>query len=142
MLSARVRRLTARFALAVMLLGALAPAVSHALAWTRAGTAAPSLRDICMAGDPRVRAIGAVSTASLLESSGTKSVGGQTPAAFPEHCPFCLLVAERLGPPPAALVHFFNADHGLAWPDTQALLHGSVFHRIALPRGPPVVSDR
>ncbi|QKO23117.1 DUF2946 family protein [Rhodoferax sp. BAB1] len=135
--SARIRRHVARLALAVMLLGALAPAVSHALAWSRAGAAAPSLLDICMGGKPRVAALGLASIASPVESSAAQPVSGQAPVAFPDHCPFCLLVAERLGPPPAALVHFFHADPALPRPDTQALFIVTLVTSSPLPRGPP-----
>jgi len=137
--SARLRRHAARLALAAMLLGALAPAVSHALAWSRAGAAAPSLLDICMGGKPRAAALGLASMASPLESSLAQPVSGQEPAAFPDHCPFCLLVAERLGPPPAALVHFFHADPALPRPDTQAPFFAIPGDSPVQPRGPPAL---
>lgn len=137
MLSARASRLVARFTLAATLLGALAPAVSHTLAWARADTAAPMVLDICMAGDPRAPAFSAAAITSPVEPGETPTVGDQESATFPNHCPFCLLVAERLGPPPVALVHFFNADSGFARPDTQAPFHDGVIRRIAWPRGPP-----
>jgi len=132
--------MAARLALAVMLLGALAPALSHALAWARAGTGAPSLLDICTVGDPRAQVPGAAPSANPVALAEAPPRSGSEPAAVSNHCPFCLLVAERLGPPPAALVHFFNADPALPRPDTQALFFAIPSDSPVQPRGPPALS--
>jgi len=124
-------------AVALMLLGALAPTVSRALA-SRAA-AAPSAIEVCTSEGPRW--LDVVSTApSDPATSGTTAPQGPGVVPSLDHCPFCLLVAERLGPPPAASMHFFNAESGLAPPDAQALFFATVIPAAALPRGPPVAS--
>lgn len=110
----RALRLILQLTLAVMLLGALAPTVSRALAAGRHGPVPGA--DICSAAAP---------------------MGGPLPAPAPDHCPFCLLVAERLGPPPAVSWHFFHADSGLAPLDVQALFFVSLFSLRLSARGPP-----
>ena len=123
-------RRVAGLALAVMLLGALAPTVSHALA--RARLAAPTLLDVCsVAASP-----GEASQHST-PIAGDSSPG-QESVPFLNHCPFCLHIADRLGPPPAASTHFFNAESGLAPPDVQALFFELLPSPAPLPRGPPL----
>lgn len=121
----RARRWTVWIALAAMLLGALAPTVSHALALAR--TEAPFMQAACTGSGIRWVPAEPIASAS---------------ASVPDlnHCPFCLLIADRLGPPPAASMHFFHAESGLAPPDAQALFFRSVPLTLALPRGPPTCS--
>lgn len=123
-------RRVAGIALAAMLLAALAPTVSHALA--RARPVAPTLLDVCsVAGSP-----------GEASQHGTPIAGDSTPGkgSVPSlnHCPFCLHIADRLGPPPAASLHFFNAESGLAPPDVQALFFELLPPPAPLPRGPPL----
>lgn len=138
----RTRRLTAWIALAAMLLGTLAPTVSHALALARTGL--PYMQEVCTGSGMRWVAY-PTSTADATEANrssssiSTDAPAGQQSVLTLDHCPFCLLVADRLGPPPAALLHFFNAESGLAWPDEQALSFASVPPSAALPRGPPLI---
>lgn len=123
-------------AVAVLLLGALAPTVSRALA---SPGAAPSAIEVCTSEGPR--RLDVVSAApSDPATSGTTAPQGPGVVPSLDHCPFCLLVAERLGPPPAASMHFFNAESGLAPPDAQALFFSTVIPAAALPRGPPAAS--
>lgn len=123
-------------AVAVLLLGALAPTVSRALA---SPGAVPSAIEVCTSEGPRW--VDVVSTApSDPATSGTTAPAGPGVVPTLDHCPFCLLVAERLGPPPAASMHFLNAESGLAPPDAQALFFSTVTSAAALPRGPPVAS--
>lgn len=118
-------------ALAATLLGALAPTVSQALAAQRGGG---GLIEVCTSQGPRWIS---ADPATARNIPGADSTDGQE-SAFPfDHCPFCLHVAERLGPPPAASLHFFNAESGLAWPDVQAPFFPTVGATAALPRGPP-----
>lgn len=114
----------------VMLLAALAPTVSHALA--RAGAPAPAWLDLCT-----VAPVPGQAAAHPAPMPADASSGQEESAPSLIHCPFCLLVADRLGPPPAASLHFFNADSGLAPPDVQALFFATFFGTSALPRGPP-----
>jgi hypothetical protein len=116
-------------ALCVALSGAAAPTVSRALAAT--GTRATV--EICTAAGG---VQGVVQPSAASDSFGEVS-STQAPALSPDHCPFCLLVADRLGPPPAASMHFFNAESGLAPPDAQALFFDSETRAAVLPRGPP-----
>jgi hypothetical protein len=74
------------------LFGALAPTVSHALAWAH-GEQAP-LIEICTSAGPRWMAL---SSASEFAPSDPA-----TPAAL-DHCPFCTLMADRTAPPPQPL---------------------------------------
>lgn len=129
MLHARVRRLTASIALLAMLLAALAPTITHALA--SAGVLAPSLLEVCTVGGPRTLA-----PATDLALAAQATDAPQT-TVFQDHCPFCLPIMDRLGPPPAASVHFFDAESGLAPPDAQALFFRSHLAAAPWPRGPP-----
>jgi len=114
----------------VMLLAALAPAVSHALA----PAGAPALLDLCTVAAAPGQAAGHATPMPADASPGQES------ALSLIHCPFCLPIADRLGPPPAASLHFFNADSGLARPDAQALFFQTYTPAAALPRGPPLSS--
>ena len=135
----RVRRQIAWIALLVMLLGALAPTMSHALALTRAGTS--GLQAVCTTSGVRwVPAPAVAATTGAARSTLdllTNSPAGQESVPDLTHCPFCLPIADRLGPPPAASLHFFKAESGLAPPDVQALFFPLLTLSPALPRGPP-----
>lgn len=95
-------------ALAAMLLGAFAPTVSRALAAARSDGA--PMVEVCTSEGPRWVPLAPTSADTLMADASH----GQESALSLDHCPFCLLVAERLGPPPAASMHFFNAESGLA----------------------------
>ncbi len=135
----RAHRLILWLTVAVSLLGALAPTVSRALA--AAGSRALAI-EVCTSEGPRWQLAATVEVAATPamtdpNSQSTVVPEGRDTALTLDHCPFCLLVAERLGPPPAASMHFFNAESGLAPPDAQALFFLSVSTRASLPRGPP-----
>ena len=127
----RACRVARWLALAVMLLGAFAPTVSRALAAARSDAAL--MIEVCTSEGPRWVPLASTSA----DMSTADFSHGQKSAFSLDHCPFCLLVAERLGPPPAASMHFFNAESGLAPPDAQALFFVSRPSTVALPRGPP-----
>jgi hypothetical protein len=91
-----------RLALLLALFGGLAPTVSHAISWARGD--GPALIEVCTSIGPRWMALGQVS-----DLQATNSGTPDTSAVF-DHCPFCLLAADRLAPPPAALVHVFLAN--------------------------------
>lgn len=135
----RASRLIPQLALAVMLLGALAPTVSRALAAAH-GRMAP-VPDICTTHAPgQANPASSLSGASLAQAPVSADRRGPESVPALDHCPFCLLVTDRLGPPPAASMHFFTADSGLARPDEQALFLASHSVSSALPRGPPTFS--
>lgn len=135
----RTSRLILQLTLVVMLLGALAPTLSRTLAAVRGGTV--SALDICTTqASSEPNPAWSLPSASPANAAVTPDPRGPTSAPALDHCPFCLLVAERLGPPPAASMHFFNADSGLAPPDEQAFFFETRFVATALPRGPPTLS--
>jgi len=133
----RASRLTLWLAVLVALLGAFAPTVSRALA--ASGSRAPAI-EVCTSEGPRwlsAASVEAAATAANPDSLPAAAPDGRDAALTLDHCLFCLLVAERLGPPPAASMHFFNAESGLAPPDAQAFFFRSESVAAALPRGPP-----
>jgi hypothetical protein len=98
-------------ALCVALLGALAPTVSHALSWARGGNA--GLVEVCTSTGPRWMALPGMaeraSNTPLEDAQASSSVSaltmqpdGPRPATVLDHCPFCLLFADRIAPPPQA----------------------------------------
>lgn len=92
------RRLAAWIAIFAMALAALAPTVSRALA---RGVAGPvSWTEVCTAsGMQRVDPDAAEATEGA-RSAVAGEPDGSPPAHNPlDHCPFCLLTADRLGPP-------------------------------------------
>jgi hypothetical protein len=133
------RRLIAWIAMAAMLLGALAPAVSHGLALAR-GTA-PTVLEVCTSSGPRQMVLAPADAGASPWARATPflvdSPDGQESTALLNHCPFCLPVAERLGPPPLVALHFPNVESGLARPDAQAFFLPTFISSSALPRGPP-----
>jgi hypothetical protein len=122
-----------RLALLLALFGALAPTVSHALNWTRG--AAPALIEVCTSQGPRWMAMG---QPGEQQSEAPDTSGAAT--VF-EHCPFCLLTADRLAPPPAAPVHLFlaSATHERVAP-TPFFFAVTRIHPTPPPRGPPLSS--
>ena len=100
MTSVRARRLSAWIAIFAMVLAALAPTVSRALARGAAGPVAWT--EVCTASG--VQWVDLDSATSAVSGEP----GGRQPAHNPlDHCPFCLLAAERLGPAPDAAARFF-----------------------------------
>jgi hypothetical protein len=114
-------------ALWLALSGALAPTVSHALAWAQ-GDRAP-LIEICTSAGPRWMALSSASDAAPGDPA--------TPAVL-DHCPFCLLMADRMAPPPQPQALCFAAIGQANAPVTSAtvFLPAQVF-AAAQPRGPP-----
>ncbi len=96
----RRRPLFAWIALLAITLAALMPTVSRALA---RGSASPvSWTEVCTAsGVQRVK----LDRSEIIEdakSTVSSEPGGNLPAHKPlDHCPLCLLAADRLGPAPA-----------------------------------------
>ena len=106
MKSLHARCLAAWIAIFAMALAALAPTVSRALA---RGAASPvSWTEVCTASGKQWINL---DTAAITGATGSTVAGepdGSQPAHKPlDHCPFCLLSAERLGPAPDAAARFF-----------------------------------
>ena len=144
----RLRRPVAVWlALCLALLGALAPTLSHALNGVRGGNA--GLIEVCTSNGPRWMALPGTTepteTHQLGRTQASDSPGAVTlrpdgplsPAVF-EHCPFCLLLADRAAPPPAAW-HVTVAVAGESAAPTIAWTQFSpAFHTLTPPpRGPP-----
>lgn len=114
-------------ALLIAWLGALAPTLSHALAW--AGGSAPPLVEICTSNGPRWVAL----------KVSTDAPDAPVSLVHPEHCPFCLHSTDRVAPPP----HVPGADFGapgdpVAPTPGSASVGGSPLAPVPPPRGPPI----
>lgn len=114
--------------LCVLVLGMLAPAVSRALAWTRAGQAI----EICTATG---------GAQWVIPSSTTTAPGadtGQAPLPSLDHCPFCLQATDRGAAPPPPLPYLFWAQGGnQERPVWQAFFFPVSTPLAASARGPP-----
>ena len=89
------RRQMVWLALCLAWLGALVPTVSHTLVWARGDAA---LVQICSTTGQRWVALAqSPGAASLADGSSVPD-----PAKLLNHCPFCLLAAERLAAPTTA----------------------------------------
>ncbi len=89
-LNLRLRRALAWWLLGVMLLGALAPTVSRARAWSQG--AAVGWVEVCTSEGTRQIALGT-------QSDDAPALPG-TPTL--DHCALCMLASDRLAPPPSA----------------------------------------
>jgi len=116
-------------ALCMALLGALAPTVSHALNWAQ-GQQTP-LIEVCTSAGPRWMA---------LSTAPDPAPSDPATATLWDHCPFCLLMADRVAPPLQPLPLCFSAsDHaGVPAPPPAVVLPAQVL-AAAHPRGPPVL---
>jgi hypothetical protein len=127
--TAQLRPWAVWFALCVAVFMALAPSVSHALAWSQAGSG--NLIEICTATGPRL--VPADSAPSSADSPT-----GQESALSLSHCPFCLHTADRCAPPPNPLPYLFLVQGGqqeaMVW---QAFFFSTHFTLVPPPRGPP-----
>lgn len=131
-------RLTAWLALVVMLMGAFAPTVSRALVAARGESLSI---EVCTSQGPRglppVRAQSSAPAAAPTNGEVNAAHDELASTILLDPCPFCLLLADRLGPPPAASVHVFDAESCGFVPDGQALFLPKAFLAATLPRGPP-----
>lgn len=127
----RHRPLGLWLALLLAVFGALAPAVSQALAVTRSG--APMMV-ICTSSEARQAANPAI-------FSSTDSPDGQPSAPALVHCPFCLLLADHVAPTPPFAAHFLAVPVLSEKPAARFVF--VFFPRFAFtppPRGPPAFS--
>ncbi len=120
----RLRRGLAWLVLAILLLGALAPGATR---WHAADQGALSVIEVCTTQGMRWVQMPAGESQPVSPSTSSP-------------CSYCLLVADRQGPPPATSVHFFKAESGLAPPDEQAFSFVTTTTIAARPRGPPYVA--
>lgn len=119
-------------AVLMALLGALAPTVSHAVTWSQGG-AAPWV-EVCT--DTGMRWVD-----SHTGQNSTDSPDGPTTAPSGVHCPFCLLLTDRVAPAPQAWVHLFAVLGEQEAPAIrQVFLFFTPIAPTPPPRGPPAVS--
>jgi hypothetical protein len=125
------RRLWAAWlAVLLALFAALAPTVSHAIAFTRAGDHAGV--EICTSTGPQWLAAPDAAASADDESPGKKT------ASQVEHCPFCLLQADRVAPVSLPVVfHFGGAGNARVDPVPQSHFYSTYFALAPPPRGPP-----
>lgn len=120
------RSLAVWLAVFIAVMGAVAPTLSHALAFERAG--ASSAIEICTSAGPRW----------VAAHLPTDSPGGQESLPTLDHCPFCLLNTDRAAPPPRVLVHLFAVQGEPEAPTVrQAFFFGTRLAFAPPSRGPP-----
>ena len=95
LLTALRRPLVVWLALWIALLGALVPTLSHALVWAGGGT---TLVEICTTTGQRWVVVDQVQADGAWRTSDAP--GEPASAQGLNHCPFCLLSAERFSTPP------------------------------------------
>ena len=119
------RPLALWLAVLISVFGALAPTLSHAFALAHSGMS--PMVQICTSTGPH----------EVTSAIATVSPDGQQLAPVLEHCPFCLLTADQLGPPACTGVHVFTPASALARSDKPVLFFETFTSSSALPRGPP-----
>jgi hypothetical protein len=134
-------------ALCMALLGALAPTVSHGLTWARGGNT--GLIEVCTTNGPRWMALPDLTeragSAPLEDAQASSRLGaltlqpdGPRPAEVLDHCPFCLLFADRIAPPPQAWQPPLALAQASAAPLPPQAHYFPVFYaHTPPPRGPP-----
>jgi len=86
-------------ALLLAVFGTLAPTISRALNFTRSDRI--DMLQVCTSSGPRWMALGQVpDSASFSDSGSPLPQAPEAPAQTLDHCPFCLLLADRAAPPP------------------------------------------
>ena len=120
------------FALCVALLMALAPTLSHALAWSEGDGG--HYMEICTATGSRLVPVDS-------NPSSADSQPGQESVPSLSHCPFCLHTTDRVAPPPHPVAYLFldmGGEQGtMVWQAFFLLTH---FAFVPPPRGPPAAS--
>jgi hypothetical protein len=128
-------------ALLLAVFGALVPTVSRTLVWAQGNAA---WVEICNTTGQRWVALGLsdVETAGL-RSDSYSDENAPDPARMLDHCPFCLLSADRTAPPSQAVVpHFALPGHAVVPVRQQVLTRFSFFALAPPPRGPPAFLSR
>jgi hypothetical protein len=133
----RRRTLFAWIALLAITLAALMPTVSRALA---RGAASPvSWTEICTASGVQWVNLDRSAIAEGAQSAVPGEPGGNPPAHNPlDHCPFCLLAADRLGPAPDAAARYFVPGDPVAPAIGLLPVFRSLAPLAARARGPPL----
>lgn len=114
--------------LCVLVLVALAPTVSRALAWNASGP----MQEICTADG------GAVWVSASPDAMNDGAANGQAPLPSLDHCPFCLQATDRsAAPPPHQPYLFLEIGGNQARPVRQAFFFFTDIQRAPPARGPP-----
>ncbi len=142
------RPLAVWLALLIVVFGALAPTLSHALVLARGGTSAWT--ELCTSTGTRWVLLGSTAsktapqiaeTSASTNAVSTASPDGQEAVLSLDHCPFCLLFTDRAAPAPSALLHLFAV---LGEPEAptirQAFFFSTHFALTPPSRGPPAAS--
>ena len=120
------------FALCIATVMALAPTLSHALAWSQGSGG--RYMEICTTTGTRLVP---VDSATVSADSPT----GQESALSLSHCPFCLHTADRVAPPPHPVAYLFSdlggEQEAMVW---QAFFFATHFALSPPSRGPPAAS--
>jgi hypothetical protein len=117
-------------ALCMAMLMALAPTLSHALNAARGQGG--QMIEVCTSNGPRWMALGQV----IPEPTDATSAPASPPVL--DHCPFCLLSAERALPPPDNWAHHFIAPGDHEVPTlAQAFFFVNHFSPLPPPSDPP-----
>lgn len=142
------RPLAVWLAVLIMVFGALAPTLSHALVLARGDTSAWT--ELCTSSGTRWVLLGSAASKTAPQiadaNAGTSAVStaspdGQEAVLSFDHCPFCLLSTDRAAPAPSALLHLFAVLGDPEAPTIrQAFFFLTHFALTPPPRGPPAVS--
>lgn len=136
MTSAHGRRLAAWLAIFAMMLAAFAPTVSRALA--RGSVSPGSWAEVCTASGVQWVKLGNTATTDSVGSAVSGEPASGQPAHNPlDHCPLCLLAADRLGPPSSPPTPFGLHGDPLAIAIHQEPLLHAFSPLAAHARGPP-----
>ena len=125
-------------ALCLALLGAVLPTLSHALVWARGDVS--QLIEVCTSAGPRWMALPGAPDQAASAKVSAPDPRQPASATVLEHCPFCLLMADRLATPPQPHLGLFLAPgHAVVptWPPTVFVLAQVI--AAAQPRGPPAL---
>jgi hypothetical protein len=122
------RRWSLWLVLCVAWFAAMAPTVSHALAWGQGS--ALTFIEVCTTTGSRVVVDNAF-------TPGDSNPGQESPLTL-SHCPFCLQTTDRCAPPPEPLPYLFWSPGGQQEaPVWQAFFYSQERTFAPLPRGPP-----
>jgi hypothetical protein len=130
--AASARRLYAWIAIVAMALAALAPTVSRALARPAGGSA--GWIEVCTAAGMQALALAAPDAAA----SDGPAERAPAPGLSLDHCPLCLLGADRLGPPPGPSPRALPLGEPVAPPGGPAIRVRNRAPLAAPARGPPL----
>lgn len=129
------KRWYAGIACLAILLNALAPTLSHALAANQVRSDSGSWNQICWADSHHASALQASTDASAISADDSTH---HSPTPGIQHCPFCSLHAGQFAlPAPTALIALPPAPASAAAPNPQWAAHHPFLWTSAHPRAPP-----